>query len=291
MKRNILIFIAIAVILAGLVFIIRTLYMVVPSYPTAKQPDINTAPMRIYGIIEPAHREVFIAPPLVKRVEGILVHENDTVVKGQPLVELDSVVEKAQLATAKANVAVAKAAFAINQDKWQRNVNLFNKQVVNEFDYAQSDLQVKYDAMHVEKTVKEMEQAQMEVDRLTLRSPIDGKVYHVNVHLGQAFTPDARLFIVGEKDLWVHLSVESYWINRIADVPYKVYHADTQEFLGTAKLIRSGAYMGPGHFQTEDPSVMVDLKYEDAYLSFHPIKENLPIRLVVYVEQDLEHEG
>lgn len=284
MRNKILFAVALILVIIAVLFIIHTLNLMVPRYQAAEPANVNTAPMRIYGLIEPAHREVFIAPPLLKRIKAILVHESASIAKDQPLVLLDDEVEKARLETSKANVAAAKAAAAISKDKWRRNLPLYQKQVVNEFDFVQSELQAKSDEEQVQKAIREMELAQVELERLVLRSPVDGKVYHIDIHLGAAFAPESRNFIVGEKELWVHLSVESFWINRLADVEYNVFHADTQEFLGTGRLVRVGSYMGPGYFEIDDPKVMVELKYKDAYLVLNPVRENLPIRLVVYAE-------
>lgn len=272
------------VFIAALWFIVNTLIRVVPTYEIAQTPDLKAPPFKVYGIIEPASREVYITAASLQRVKQMLVKERDEVHAGQPLVLLENEEKKANLAVIEKGLAAAKASAAISQEKVQRNQALFNKQVVNEADFIQLQLQAAYDEQLVEKAIQELNRARVELDLLTLKAPIEGKIYYNNLHIGQAISPQSKELIMGSKDLRIHLYLESFWINALADIPYNVFHADTQELLGTARLVRFGSYMGPGKFYIDDTTQMADIKYQDVYLAFEPHQENLPLHLVVYVE-------
>ncbi|MCE5317139.1 MAG: efflux RND transporter periplasmic adaptor subunit [Parachlamydia sp.] len=286
MTRYLKIALIVLAICAILTYVGITLAKVVPTTTPIVPPDLQTAPFKMYGVVEPAGRAVFISPPLQKRVEAILVHVGDPVKKGQPLMILDQVEEKARVARSLAEVQARKAELAISEDKWKRNKPLFAQQVVNEYDFMQSELDMISKRAQVEVAEKILMEAQAVLDQLTLKSPIDGKIYRQDVRLGEAFRPGDRSFIVGKDQLWVNLRVDSFWIDRVEKGRYKIYHADTKQYLGSGELIRTGLFMGPPNFYIEDPTVMVEIKYQEAFITLEPVMPNLPIELVVYAEKD-----
>jgi multidrug efflux pump subunit AcrA (membrane-fusion protein) len=276
--------IGIVVLALALVYITKSLLNVVPTTNPIEPPDVNTVAYRIYGLIEPYDRPVYVNPPLAKRVDKIFVVAGDFIKEGEPLVELDRKTEKARLDSLTAEVQSKEAALAINKDRFERNSKLISTQVIDEFEFKQSQLEFELSQAELNVSKKNLAQSQVEYDQLLLTAPFDGRVYRMDVLLGQTFQPGDRLFIVGKKDLWVNLRVDSYWINRIKPGSYSIFNADTNKKLGEGDFIRKGLYMGPPNFLIEDPTVMVDIKYLEAFISFTPNEENLPIELVVYVE-------
>ena len=276
--------IGIVVLALALVYITKSLLNVVPTTNPIEPPDVNTVAYRIYGLIEPYDRPVYINPPLAKRVDKIFVVAGDFIKEGEPLVELDRKTEKARLDSLTAEVQSKEAALAINKDRFERNSKLISTQVIDEFEFKQSQLEFELSQAELNVSKKNLAQSQVEYDQLLLTAPFDGRVYRMDVLLGQTFQPGDRLFIVGKRDLWVNLRVDSYWINRVKAGSYSIYNADTNKKLGEGQFIRKGLYMGPPNFLIEDPTVMVDIKYLEAFISFTPNEENLPIELVVYVE-------
>ncbi len=286
MKNKFLLLTLILFILITSIYIFTTFQKMVPTTTPATNPNLKTEPFRIYGLIEPENRAVYINPPITKRVDQIFKVAGDPVQLGEPLVQLDNATEKARLESLKAELEAKKASLAIHFDRVERNRKLIPAQVIDEFEYKQSELDYELSKAEVEVAIKKLEQAQVELDRLLLKSPIDGKVYRMDLLLGDSFNPSDNTFIVGKNSLWVNLRVDSYWINRISEGRYTVFNADTDEKIGTATFIRRGFYMGKPNFFVEDPSVMVDIKYLEAFLDFKPDVPNLPIQLVVYAEKD-----
>lgn len=286
MQRNVKIALTFLAVCAIMFYVAISLAKVVPTTTPLVPPDLQAAPFKMYGLVEPADRAVFISPPLQKRVEAILVHVGDPIKKGQPLLILDQVEEKARVARALAEVQARKAELAISEDKWKRNKPLFAQKVVNEYDFIQSELDMVSKRAQVEVAEKSLAEAQAILDQLTLKSPIDGKVYRQDVRLGESFRPGDRSFIIGKDKLWVNLRVDSFWIDRVEKGRYKIYHADTKQHLGSGELIRTGLFMGPPNFYIEDPTVMVEIKYQEAFLTFEPVVPNVPIELVVYAEKE-----
>ncbi|NLI48161.1 MAG: biotin/lipoyl-binding protein [Acidobacteria bacterium] len=88
------------VVIAGSYYTVVSLRRAAAPPEPAKTPSLDNAPVRLYGRVEPLHREVFLGPLQPRRVTKILVKEGMEVHPGQVLVELDSDVEQqaAQLA-------------------------------------------------------------------------------------------------------------------------------------------------------------------------------------------------
>lgn len=286
MKKKFLVLLILILAVISSFYIIFTLKKMVPNTVQATNPNLKTEPFRIYGLIEPENRPVYINPPMTKRIDRIFKVAGDSVKIGEPLVQLDNEIEKARVEGLKAELEARKAALAINLDRVERNRKLIPAQVIDEFEYKQSELDYELSKAQVEVAIKSLEQAQVELDRLLLKSPIDGKVYRMDLLQGDSFNPSDNTFIIGKNSLWINLRVDSYWINRISEGRYTVFNADTDEKIGTAAFIRKGFYMGRPNFFVEDPAVMVDIKYLEAFLDFKPDVPNLPIQLVVYAEKE-----
>lgn len=286
MKINKTVLLTSLILIAGLLFyVVWTLVSFVPEQTPIKTPDINTMPKRLYGVIEPAERAVFISPPLEKRVDSILVQAGDLIKKGQPLLILDHADEKSRVEVAKAEVEQRKARVALSEDKFTRNEALFAKQVINESDFVQLKLDLDIEKALLNVAEKNLQEAEVRLDQLTLKSPIDGKVYRMDVHVGQTFKFGDKTFVIGKDNLWVNLRVESFWINQIHEGTYKVYHADTDEYLGDATFVRAGLFMGPPNFYIQDPNVMTDIKYLEVFAALTPKHNNLPIELIIYADK------
>jgi multidrug resistance efflux pump len=84
---------AVAVIVGSYYTVVSLRRAAAPPEP-ARTPSLDTAPVRVYGRVEPLHREVFLGPLQPRRVTKILVTEGMEVQPGQVLVELDSDVEQ-----------------------------------------------------------------------------------------------------------------------------------------------------------------------------------------------------
>lgn len=286
MKNKFFLFSLLILVFLASLYIIATFQKMVPTTTVAKNPNLKTEPYRIYGLIEPENRAVYINPPMTKRIDRLFKVAGDPVKVGEPLVQLDNEIEKARVETLKAELEARKAALKINLDRVERNRKLIPANVIDEFEYKQSELDYDLTKAQVEVAEKNLLAAQAELDRLLLKSPIEGKVYRMDLLLGDSFNPSDNTFIIGKNNLWINLRVDSYWISRISEGSYTVYNADTDEKIGTASFIRKGLYMGRPNFFVEDPAVMVDIKYLETFLEFKPDIPNLPIQLVVYAEKD-----
>ena len=252
----------------------------------AKPPVLPETPARVYGKIEPAGREVYVSPPMTKQVVGIYVKEGDMVTKGQVLCSLESDVETAQLNLNLTRIASAKKALEITQDDLKRKKSLYVQKSDSEFSYNQSRLKSELDANSIAVAEREAELAKAQLDELQLKSPIDGMVYKFDVRLGETLSAgDNTRIILGEKELWVRLFVESFWLDRVkVGSQYKVYNSETNNYLGSGKVIFALPYVGRRDFRTEDSQERFDTKFQEVVLVIEDKQGEIPIGLSVMAE-------
>jgi multidrug efflux pump subunit AcrA (membrane-fusion protein) len=270
----------------GLSFILYSL-MIASSPPQAAEPPVlSESPARVYGAVEPAGREVFVSPPVTKEVVQIFVKEGDTVRKGQVLCLLDNDVERAELALAEAKVASAERSIDITSDDMSRKKTLYSQKVDSEFGYTQARLKKELDVSNLRVALREVELATARLKELEMTSPVDGKVYKFDVRLGETLASgDITRIIVGSPDLWVRFFIESFWLDRIAlGSRYKIYHSETNQYLGSGQVLSRAPYMGRRDFRTEDVQERFDTKFQEVVLSFTPEKNDIPIGLSVVAE-------
>jgi multidrug efflux pump subunit AcrA (membrane-fusion protein) len=270
----------------GLSFILYSL-MIASSPPQAAEPPVlSESPARVYGAVEPAGREVFVSPPATKEVVQIFVKEGDTVRKGQVLCLLDNDVERAELALAEAKVASAERSIDITSDDMSRKKTLYSQKVDSEFGYTQARLKKELDVSNLRVALQEVELATARLKELEMTAPVDGKVYKFDVRLGETLASgDITRIIVGSPDLWVRFFIESFWLDRIAiGSRYKIYHSETNGYLGSGQVLARAPYMGRRDFRTEDVQERFDTKFQEVVLSFTPEKNDIPIGLSVVAE-------
>ena len=270
----------------GLVFILYSLMISSAPPKAAEPPVLSESPARVYGVVEPAGREVFVSPPVTKEVVQIFVKEGDVVRKGQILCLLDNDVERAELALAEAKVVSAEKSIDITSDDMSRKKTLYAQKVDSEFGYTQARLKKELDVSNLRVALQEVELATARLKELEMTSPIDGRVYKFDVRLGETLTSgDITRIIVGSPDLWVRFFIESFWMDRVVPgARYKIYHSETNAYLGSGEVLYRAPYMGRRDFRTEDVQERFDTKFQEVVLSFTPEKEGIPIGLSVVAE-------
>jgi len=286
MKKFLSLAVMISAVLVMSLFMVRAFVKSSPPMKVAEPPALNESPARVYGTIEPAGREVFVSAPQTKEVVRVFVKEGDTVKEGQTLCVLDSEVEYAQLQAAQARIEAAKNVLAISQDDMKRKKDLYAKKVDSEYRYTQARLQVELEQSNITVALKEAALARSRIDQLELKSPVNGKVYKFDVRLGETLSAgDNTRIILGSPDLWVRLFVEAYWKDRVTiGTECTVYNSETNEQIGSGKVIFKAPYMGRRNFRTEDSQERFDTKFQEVVLELVSSKEDVPIGLSVIAE-------
>lgn len=286
MKKNLRNIALTLIVVLGLLYIVINIKRSSPEMDAADPPVLTQAPARVYGTVEPEGREVFLAAPMTRQVIAIYVSEGDALERGQKLCTLENEVEKAQFAAALARVDLSRKALAISKDKFIRNISLYKDKALTEYEYTQSKLKMELDSLDMLTAEKEAELAQAKLDQLDLKSPIDGIVYKFDVRLGESLAEgDNSLIILGKPELWVRLYVEAFWMERIKiGDAFQIKNAETNETIGTGRVISKTPYLGGKVFRTNDPYERFDTKYQEVILKLKPERKNIPLGLSVLAE-------
>lgn len=252
--------------------------------PTAAAPPaLPKVPQRVYGIVEPAGREVYVTSSVSRPIRGIYVKEGDRLKKGQLVLSLENDLELAQLEAALAKVDLRRKEYENSQYDLQKKKQLFENESATEYDFNQLRLKVELNLLNFEAVRKDVDLIKAQLAQLELRSPIDGKVYKMDARLGETLTPGAAPKIVlGSPNLWVRLYVESFWMDRFQlGGLCQVYDSETNEFLGTGTVISKSPTLSTRTFRTEDVGERFDAEFEQIVLTLDSKKENIPLGLNV----------
>ena len=273
---------------AALFFILSSLKKSSAPPEVAGSLKIADSPMRLYGMIEPAGREVLVGPNKSKRVVETFVKEGDEVKPGQRLCTLDSNIEQEQVKLAEARMALAQKSLELSNDDLNRTRSLYAKNVDSEYKYTQASLQNAMELRKLKVSGSELDVAKAQFEETVLRSPIEGVVYKFDVRIGETLQAgDNSKIILGERRLWVRLSVESFWKDRVKDgAVYKIYDSETRQYLGSGKVASRVPYMGRRNYRTEDVQERFDTKFQDVILELNQEQKNIPIGLSVIAEAE-----
>ena len=287
MKKLFKLGILFAVVLAGSAFIVSSFLKASRPPQAAEPPVISATPVKVFGVIEPAGREVFVGPPLSRRIISVHAVEGDTVVRGQLLAELENSVERAQVALNETKIELARKAIELEEDSMKRSQQLFKKKIDSEYTYTQARLRKELEEKRLAVSSDELSHAQAQLEQTMLRSPIDGMIYKFDVRLGETLqSGDNSRIILGEKGYWARMWVESFWRERISpESIYTLYDSETRKKIGTGKFLKRIPYMGRRDFRTEDLQERFDTKFQEVILEVEPIAgETLPIGITVMAE-------
>lgn len=285
MKNAVIYTLLIVVIVALVVFNVVTVRRVSMRPPPAGPPELNEAPVRVYGIVEPAGKEIAVSPRAPGIVEELLVDEGDTVTAGDPLCRLDDEVLRAELAAAEARVALARTAAALSRDEFRRNESLLADGTISESTFTRLKLRMELDEREVALAGRQVELARARIADLAVRAPRNGIVYLCDIRPGEFFAPgDGERIVIGAASLQVRCDVEVLWIDRLAaEATYTVLNAETGEPVGTARFDRSSRYLRPKRITTEEPGERMSARYQEVVMSFEPADPGIPVRLPVMV--------
>lgn len=191
-----------------------------PPVAPAPLPSAH-APYESYvagtGLIEASTGNIAIGTPVSGIVDAIFVKWGDRASKGEPLFKLEARDLSAQLEVANAKIAEAEASLAKSQNLLKVGEGLTSGNSISAVDLANR----RFDASTSEKTLavakEQADQIAVDIDRHTIRAPVDGRVLQMNIHLGEfaqsgvvsapllLFGDDSQLFIrvdVDETDAW-----------------------------------------------------------------------------------------
>lgn len=258
-----------------------------PPEPS-RTPVLADAPARLYGLVEPLGREVFVGPLLARRVVEVAVAEGMQVKEGDVLIRLDADLEEQAVRIAEARLEEAVRRRAITQDELHRKRQLARDMAVPEFEVTRLELQAKLEDQQIETARAELAARRTEMEKLTLRAPVDGRVYKLDIRVGELIAPqDYERIVIGRNEQQVRLFVETFWLQSVQPGQrYRVRDAETLRDLGEGVVCEVSPYVGARGFRTEDRLERLDTKYAQVVLKLETAGP-LPLGLLVLCERIL----
>ncbi len=271
------------IVVAGGWYIATSLSKSAKPPVAAQPPSLPRVPERVYGVVEPAGREVYVTTSIARPVSRIFVKEGDPVKKGQLILSLQNEVELAQLESALAGVNLRRKELENSRYDLEKKKQLFENQSATEYDFVQLKLKVELNALSLQAAGKDVDLVKAQLAQLELRSPIDGVVYKMEARLGEILSSGGNpRIILGSPDLWVRLYVETFWMDRfLLGARCQVFDSETNERIGTGTVISKSPILSNRTFRTDDIGERFDAEFQQIVLKLEPKKGNIPIGLNV----------
>lgn len=259
--------------------------------PTPMVSDAPASPYQTFvagaGLIEANTENIAIGTQIAGIVSKIYVQKSSQVKAGDPLFTID---DRAQLALIATDTAAVNAAQAqMEQAKYELKLGneLFAKKVID-----QEDLTTRVNAANTAEAQYLQAQANLaaaktDLERLTVRAPLDGQVMQLNVHLGE-FAPTGVLATplilfgnVEPMNVRVDVDENDAWLVR-PDAEAIAFLRGNKQIKVPLKFVRFEPYVIPKVSLTGGPTERVDTRVMQAIYSFE--RGNLPI----YVGQQMD---
>jgi RND family efflux transporter MFP subunit len=261
------------------------------TVPAPAVADPAQPPYRAFvagsGIVEASTENIAIGTQLPGIVSKIYVQIGSRVKAGEPLFTIDDRAQRAELATRRASVQVAEAQLADSKNQFALAESITDKRAmsVEELDKRRFAVQ-KAEAQLVQSRA-ELDSTETDLDRLTVRAPVDGEVLQLKVHLGE-FAPTGvlatPLILLGNVDkLCVRVDVDendAWRVRRGARATGCL--RGNKDIKTSLEFVRFEPYVVPKKSLTGDSSERVDTRVLQVIYSFE--RGDLPI----YVGQQMD---
>lgn len=160
------------------------------------------------GVVEPRSEEIAIGTNLPGIVAAVHVKPGDHARAGDRLFTIDDRSPRAELALAEARVRSAEVADA--RDQSSRAEQSFARQATSDSEATRKRFAVSLTEARLAEARADAQRIDTEIARLSVTSPIDGRVWRVNVRAGEYASAGALaepLMILGD-DAVLHVRVE-----------------------------------------------------------------------------------
>jgi len=238
------------------------------------------------GIIEAYGENIRVGSPESGLVQDVYVKTEETVKKGTPLFKLDTRALDSELKVADAKLKVAQAQRAQLEDQLLRLRSIKDPRAV-----SQEEIDTKEHACLVARaTQDQMEQEKekiiTQIDRLTVRSPIDGTVLQKNVQVGEYLTSSNNEnppFVIGNtRLLQVRADIDEHNASQILGKA-TAFPKNNPGYKIPLTYVRKEPYVVPKMSLTGSSKEKVDTRVLQVIYSFEPPKD-----LLVFVGQQVE---
>jgi RND family efflux transporter MFP subunit len=171
------------------------------------------------GLVETSTENIAVGPEIAGVVTNIYVDVGSRVKAGDPLFSIDSRATRAELATRQAGVQVAEAALAEAKYQLELGQRLADEKVLSIEENKNRGYAARKAEAQLAQARAQLNSTETDLERLTVRAPVEGQVLQVKVHLGE-FAPTGALptplVLLGNVDkLHVRVDVEEHEASRV----------------------------------------------------------------------------
>lgn len=168
-------------------FIVHWSQKETPTPPILFPPALPPYPNAIAaaGIIEASSQNISIGTPFNEIIKKIYVVEGDHVKKEDLLFELDLRIFEAQLKTAQKAVDLAQVELEDKKKQYSFYMRLKDNKAVSEQIYEQAYYATLQAESNLNVALANLHEIEVNIQRSTIRAPIDGEILQVNIHVGE----------------------------------------------------------------------------------------------------------
>ena len=253
--------------------------------PTPMVSDAPTPPYQVFvagaGLVEANTENIAVGTQIAGIISQIYVQIGSEVKKGDPLFTIDDRATRATLASQQAAVKVAEMQAA--QAKYEDTISkdLIEKHVISQENADLRHYVAETAAAQVVQVQAQSNATATDVERLTVRAPVDGQVMQLKIHLGefaQTGVLTQPLILLGNLEpLNVRVDVDENEAWRVRDGSSAVGYLRGNKDINTPlTFVRFEPYVIPKLSLTGAATERVDTRVMQVIFSFHngknPIK-------------------
>lgn len=248
--------------------------------PVPPAPPVSVAPQSPYkefvagsGLIEASTENIAIGTTVPGVVARIYVEIGSAVKAGQPLFTIDDRTQLAEISLRDAAVKVAEAQLADARDSLAFTEHLTDKSIVSEEDTTKRRNNVRIAEAQLAQARIMLASAATELDKLTVRAPVDGRVLQLKIHLGEyaatgvLSTPLLMLGDVERLHVRVDVDENDAWRIRTGAVATGCLRGN-KDITTPLKFVRFEPYVVPKRSLTGDSTERVDTRVLQVIYSF-----------------------
>jgi HlyD family secretion protein len=257
-------------------------------------PAVSAAPQPPYrafvagaGMIEANTENIAIGTQLAGIVSKIYVQVGSQAKAGDPLFTIDDRAHRALLAVKTAAVKVTEAQLALANYELSLGEGLTEKRVLSLEARETRRHAAQIAEAQLAQTKAELESTKTDLDRLTVRAPVDGQVMQLKIHLGE-FAPTGVLsqpliLLGGVEPMNVRVNVDENDAWRVRENANAIgYLRGNNQIKALLRFVRFEPYVVPKISLTGNSTERVDTRVLQVIYSFE--HGNLPI----YVGQQMD---
>ncbi len=269
------------VALAGVVFAIFTVVRGDKTPPSV--PFVSEAPQSPYpasvagsGIVEASTENISLGAQIAGIVSKIFVQAGRDVKAGDPLFAIDDRPVLAEMNVRRATVQIAESQLADAEDELALAESLSADRITSVADLRKKRFAAQKAEAQLTQARAELKSSETELERLTVRAPVDGQVLQLKVHLGE-FAPVAAtaagqpplILLGGVTPLHVRADVDENDAWRVhAGAPAIGYLRGNKNIKTPLAFVRFEPYVVPKKSLTGDSTERVDTRVLQVIFSF-----------------------